>query len=356
MSGLKDGSYIGRDCSTSFKGVYILLITVGHNYFFTTATVSVEFMPWLYMFHIAGFFILPSLYGAKRLTNSSVMTNAVRFLWPYFILTTIFYLGYHVIYCHGGFELNELLGLLLFCRARDLSELCGFQILWFMPAMFSMLLLKDLFFMLSRRWRIAMLTFTTAILLLFSFRQYVCIGMSWYYEYMPLGLFSGLYFFPIAMSVRYVLKTGLNDNRIFAGALFTAIVLSWLYFDNLPDWYGSTWSWDLGRIFLPVAFFFILWRFRNWIQKISLFTTFGENSLSVYLIHPFIGFLLMGLFTGYDGYGTMLKILIISLTLFAIPMISLALARMFKRMTPIYNFLLPRKISDLNSFFKISSK
>ena len=54
--------YIDRNQSETIKGILILLIVFGHNHVLCPNTEIGGMMDYLYLFHIAGFFILPFFY------------------------------------------------------------------------------------------------------------------------------------------------------------------------------------------------------------------------------------------------------------------------------------------------------
>lgn len=134
---------LSRDKSSTIKGLLIFLVVFGHNHFFLDSF-SEGFYKWLYSFHVALFFILPFFYPERHFSWNRVFTNAKRLLWPYtylfilFSVISIFFLKISV-YDIGIFE-TYITG--DFYRLRMYT---GFQYLWFLPAMFSMLIFKDLF-------------------------------------------------------------------------------------------------------------------------------------------------------------------------------------------------------------------
>ena len=134
---------LSRDKSSAIKGLLIFLVVLGHNHFFVDSF-SEGCYKWLYSFHVALFFILPFYYPEKPFSWNRVLTNAKRLLWPYtylfiiFSLISIFILKISV--CDIGIIHTYITG--DFYRLR---MYIGFQYLWFLPAMFSMLMFKDVF-------------------------------------------------------------------------------------------------------------------------------------------------------------------------------------------------------------------
>ncbi len=141
-------SYVGRQESIWIKGFLTLLIILGHDVVFTVPLRGYGVMSWLYTFHIQGFFILPFLYGISTEAYSVVRLKdtAVRFYWPYFLLTTVFAVGLGAATGFRNFTFERLLHLYVFCDGATIREMCGVQIFWFLPSMMSTMLLKELYY------------------------------------------------------------------------------------------------------------------------------------------------------------------------------------------------------------------
>jgi fucose 4-O-acetylase-like acetyltransferase len=303
------------------------------------------------MFHIAGFFILPVIYGGKQLSWHNISTNAVRLLWPYFLLTILFYFSYYIIYNGNDIDLAKLSKTVFLGHSTQLKQYCGFQILWFLPAMFSLLLLRDIYFSSPKYIRYTLLAFATFMLLQYRFKIVPSLSYWSIAQWGPLQMGIAITYLPIGLATRWIAQRYGDRKFIPILAIIIAIATSILYFTNMPRWGVSTWSWDTGAIFYSIAFFMLLWYFRDKLATNRLLTKFGENSLPVYLFHPFIGFALMAIMPGYLTYPIATKLIIIVATVIAIPAVSLCLSILAKRMTIIYRFFLPNNINEFKQIF-----
>lgn len=137
--------------SDAIKGILIFLVILGHNRFFSTVAGS-EVWNYLYTFHVYGFFILPFFYPEKGIDTNRIKNNSVKLLYVYVVwflaYSVIFILAskvFHLIPISETGRLRSPIGYivaLITGAPQLLSETCGFQVLWFLPVMFSMLLLK----------------------------------------------------------------------------------------------------------------------------------------------------------------------------------------------------------------------
>ena len=145
---------ISYEESKSIKGLLIFLIVLGHNRFFS-GIVSDNVYGWLYTFHVYAFFLLPFFYPEKGIDKYRVKNNAVKLLYVY----AVWFLIYAVVYAVMSYIVPSLsetgqcavtqdviqYPLALITGAQSLlGATSGFLVLWFLPVMFSMLLVKGL--------------------------------------------------------------------------------------------------------------------------------------------------------------------------------------------------------------------
>ena len=82
--------YIDRNQSETIKGILILLIVFGHNHVLCPNTEIGGMMDYLYLFHIAGFFILPFFYKTnKTISIEHIKSLVVRNYVPFFLICLI---------------------------------------------------------------------------------------------------------------------------------------------------------------------------------------------------------------------------------------------------------------------------
>ena len=338
-SGQLDGSYVTKQQSTVIKGLLILLIVLCHNYFFTNATVELQLMTYFYMFHITGFFILPVLYGGKKLSADRLKTYAVRYLWPFFLLAGVFYIGYSCIYLHREFDINVLCKILIFSNSDILREYCGFQVLWFLPAMFATLVIRDLYFMGGKLVKLIIYLLTIAAVAQFTLCFWGINIAGGFMNWIPLSFGSALYYLFFAFTARKIIQYVGRNKMMFGLCVTISIAISVTYFS--PTALSFLQKFALGRILFPIVFFYIIWYLSDKLSRIRLLEKFGENSLLIYLIHPFIGFIFIALLPGYLMYSASEKAIVSLITIVLFPAMSYFFARIFGRCTMMYNFLFP---------------
>lgn len=348
-SGQMGNSYVTKRQSTVIKGLLILLIVLCHNYFFTIATVEFELMTYFYMFHITGFFILPVLYGGKKLSADRLKTYAVRYLWPFFLLAGIFYIGYSCIYLHRGFDIKILFKILIFNDSTILKEYCGFQVLWFLPAMFATLVVRDLYFMGGKLAKLIICLLTIAVVAQFTLNFWGIDIAGGFMHWIPLSFGTALYYLFFAFTARKIIQHADRNKMLFGLCLTASVAISAFYFS--PTAMSFLQKFALGRIIFPIAFFYIVWYLSDKLARISLLDKFGENSLLIYLIHPFIGFIFIALLPGYLMYPASVKAIVSVITIVLFPALSYVFARIFSRCTIMYNFLFPNNYLTFKSNF-----
>ena len=227
-------SYIKTSESTAIKGFLIFLIILGHNMIFTHYTEPVQGMGYLYCFHIQAFFILPFLYGAKPLTKERLANYFIRLYWPYLLLTTILSVIYSNFYLQKEFDFWGILRMFITGDVDLIKQYCGIQIFWFMPAMFSLSVLKDWFYNSNKVVRAVLLLFSCiANVFLFLASDY-----GYYYEIstdirsvIPFGLYLGISYLVFGVFVRWIVgKLKEREIKCCPYLIIIFIGCSFLYF------------------------------------------------------------------------------------------------------------------------------
>lgn len=146
---------VSREESNAIKGLLILLIALGHNSILSFAWDGCEHVEayfhrnWLYQFHVYVFFMLPFIYNEQPYRKGNLRKYAVRMLWPYFWICLIC-LAVSVLI---GAPFNGWANLAWTLVSGNIDLLginIGAQFPWFLMTMFALMLLKDLYYSLSR--------------------------------------------------------------------------------------------------------------------------------------------------------------------------------------------------------------
>lgn len=325
---MQDKNFISRDASTGIKGLLIFLIILGHNSFFSSETRIG--MVYLYTFHIQAFFMLPFLYPHKELSFVRFRDYAVRLYYPFIIiflfLSLINYFGCSLGIVPENVSLGtmettdkwkEFILTLITGNGYSIDYFSGFQFLWFLPVMFSMTLIKDLYYGNSTR---RILKYTILISGCFFFFVYFIFGFrapfdkSIIYllkEYSPFAITHALgAFFMGVCALLVIHMTKYKVANIVISIFFilgTIVCFRSQHDGEVPIDDEIRW---MLLLTMPFLFFFILYQLRNPISNITILRELGKYSFPIYIIHPL---LLKILFTIiYPLYGTNWGIVIAS--------------------------------------------
>lgn len=344
-------SYIKKEESTAIKGFLIFLIILGHNMVFTYYAEPVQGMGYLYCFHIQAFFILPFLYGTRPLSEKRLTNYFIRLYWPYLLLTTILSVVYYNFYLQKNFNFLGILRMYVTGDVSLIKQYCGVQIFWFMPAMFSLSVLKDWFYDSNKVVQVVLLLLSCIanVVLFLSLNQ------ESYYEIsahirsiVPFGLYVGMSYLVFGVLVRWIIEQ-LSKRKInyHLGLLFVFIGCSVLYFMNTLLYHKS-----LIHIFLlivmPIIFMLILWYNGKAIRHLFFMEKAGDKTFPMYIIHPFIGYILYGFIVRYAQISLFWAIVTQIMMFLGSYYLSVGLYKVDK----IRKILLPRSFLELKSVFK----
>lgn len=291
---------IPRDKSAAIKGFLICLIVLGHNLFFNQAIIHGVY-DWLYSFHVACFFFLPFFYADHSFSIERSWTYCKRLLWPYFYMFLILF------FLNALFtkqlSLGGLANTLVTGNFYKLGFYVGFEYIWFLPAMFSMLVIKDIHTSANKHLK------TTILIIGFIF-----FILSWVFLInSPYGrdisskiacfsIFSfmlGFAMFFLGTCVKFVVENFNINLIILVLATIMMLVSVIVTFGEIPEVLYARWT---ARIFNPIIIFYILVN-TSW-YNIKVFRMIGEVSLPFYLLHQPISFAICQVFnkSGLDPF------------------------------------------------------
>ena len=297
-------SYVSRNNSAWIKGVLTILIILGHDMVFTIPLNDFGVMSYLYSFHIQGFFILPFLYGIKeeKYTSRSAINTITRFYWPYIMLVTIFMAGYGCFSGFSNFNRDNVLKLYLLCSGNSIRQMCGIQIFWFLPAMMSLVLLKELFYRSGTAVKIPLLVLSIFYIgaSIYSNASYEINGI-WRHtiSFIPFGGGYALQMLAQGVVLRWIVEK-IEYRQWYKKSLIISIICflvgTALYFKYVAFTIGKS---DLNMVFavlqntMPIIFIIMILSALQYIKisSCNVLLKIGEKSLYIYLISPFIGYL-----------------------------------------------------------------
>ena len=275
-----------KEESNAIKGLLILLVVLGHNSILSqewngSETVDSLFH-WrlLYTFHVYCFFILPFLYNKHPYKKGNFQKYAIRLLYPYLwvcllCLSLSLFIGKNL--ADGWMN---LLHAVVSGSDKLLEENLGFTFPWFLPAMFALLLLKDIYYLAGKYLK----------------RGLVCVGISLWTvvllfgvkfselsSYVPFALIPAFRLLPICLFTVW-LTSKINFNSKSQWRLVATFTLLSILF-----WCFQTYDIYTGRMIfyfvMPVVAILLIFSFKDYLSKSRLLIALGKMSLQIYLYH-----------------------------------------------------------------------
>lgn len=280
---------VSKEASNALKGLLILLIVLGHNSILCRSWNGCESVDslfhWklLYTFHVYCFFILPFFYNKKTYRKGNICKNAIRLLYPYLWISLLcltlseFAMG------------NDFKGWGYFCWSlcsgsdKLLEQVLSLNFPWFLPAMFTLLLLKDVYYSFGKyvqRILIGIGLVLWAIILPGGIK-FSTIG-----SYVPFALVPAFRLLPICLLTVWLAE------RIKINFIFRCLTVSVFVLLSLVFWCFQTYDIRTGRMVfyfvMPVATFLTLFSFKEYLAKSRLLAVLGKMSLQIYLYHVIV--------------------------------------------------------------------
>ena len=258
-------SSITRDTSEIMKGILILLIILGHNTILIN-NISGLF-DYLYSFHVLTFFILPWFYTTKFSWNSTIRRSTKLWFWylAFFVVQVVFY---NLLF-DTTFSFSETIKAFFLGGHTLLKGVTGYMYLWFMPAFFFSMLVRDLYTIANKPSRIAMIIASIGIVAFFAFHSYT--------NY--IAIIQGVFFAALGIVASQLTLPTKNSHRALVVLLF--VVCSVLMFIDATKGFVHP--------FTPFVAFFAIWSIIEWLKKyMNWLQSLGKLSMFIYLTHPLI--------------------------------------------------------------------
>lgn len=297
-------SLISRDESTAVKGLLMLLVAFGHTSLLTTDYSDGDktfLWYWLYSFHVYLFFILPFIYGYKRRTGTTKEINkkcgivdigavtldikhslikiGVPYFW-FFLLSAIVF----VISRGGKCDITGMLYAFLFGNEPLIDKYIGFNYMWFLPSMLSLLILKSVYYNSCKSLKFVIIVISAFLwsLTLLRFITIYSVGM-----YIPFAITHAFFYIIWGLCVRYIIEKGWSSKYQTPVILLLVIILSILLFfrNDIKSFLSVNMT---IRLIFPIVMFMLLYTIRYFLAKSKVLIFIGTYSLQIYLIHVYI--------------------------------------------------------------------
>jgi fucose 4-O-acetylase-like acetyltransferase len=275
------------------RGILILIVIFDHNDIIRDVrSVNVWFLPMTV--HVAGFLLLPFLARSKLLTFSMARDHAIRYLVPFFwalLLYSIAFKIYTQTQTHLGEWFQELLWAFVFADIESLSRSTGFIVLWFLPALLSVVLLIGMFNSGPRYLR--------ATILVAALLVHLAIGATSesFKSAFPQGVLIALYIFPLGLAARHAMPWLSTPIRKYWVAVIALALLmaSWTFERGVEVEVATLVVPTLiqplrviATIISDLSFLVMLIIASPMLARIPGVSLLGRHSLVVYLTHPLV--------------------------------------------------------------------
>lgn len=325
-------SLLDRGNSTGWKGMLILLIVLGHTSLLckygSGENDFYAWRQWLYEFHVRTFFILPFLYGCKQMGAKELFAETrktfVRLFVPYIWIVGICLLIQ--LYLGNSVDYGKVIWALIVGSQGLLHEYIGFHFPWFLPTMFTVILIRNVYYNIPIVGKSIIVTIMLVVYL---------IDLGSIANYIPFNLINALRYAALGVLVRTVIVISPHIKWGYVAAFALA---SFIYFVCIRIQANafSQIHMVLG-ILLPLSFGCIIFAFQKY-ANVGILKFVGNYSLQVYLFHVIVYNALLYFSHIFLSSGIVLGCILYALTL----LISLGLARAIEFFPPVKRLLFPK--------------
>ncbi|QDU70998.1 Acyltransferase family protein [Mucisphaera calidilacus] len=339
----------------ALKGVFILLIVLGHNTLFSSQIPGL--FKALYAFHVHAFFILAFAFPTKPISLAFLRDRCTRYLIPYVCWTLLAAVIFFIIEKRMADPLGwftHLLFGLSFGTAGMLNHACGFQLYWFLPALLTLTIFRAALKeqpQLKGAW----------ILLCIAVLMFVGWGGQPLAKYQVGNILLVMAIWPIAVGTVDLMNATSTAPRwliMLIGALALLIGQTAIFIDdqavNIAHLALHTVNHPIGfigQILCPAGAFMLIAGLLSYLRNPAILATFGRHSLLIYLSHSLI----------YQAYLRIVlklqpeldRLLSASLTYLLVITSATALSMLITRFRFTRSLMTPRDWDDFRSAFAI---
>lgn len=353
--------YLSKDESTAIKGLLIFIIILGHNAILTNSVGCIQ--PYLYLFHVKIFFILPFFYRTQTISfKDCVKKNFIRLYYPFllffFLLSILYYFMNSTIVdpnkIANGLDNIQNKTLLYYIitvitgNSYLIDHFTGYQFLWFLPVIFALMIVKN-YIQDKKALKTASIIvglFLYVILYTMKTDQATQLLRFNVMLFSPFAILQGIAMFFLGYTCSTIIlcdKFSKNITRTFS---FVFIILSvfLLYKLNQDPQFIKTFKYaPVIKFVIPYLFMGLLYIIKRPLSKISVLLKLGELSLPIYIFSTLICTIFYLIFNRLNAitplYGIIAQILI--------TVISYYLALSIQRIPLIRKKLFPRNKEEL---------
>lgn len=282
-------SLISKKDSTLTKGILILLIVLGHNSMIMEDLTINNYkfiFHYLYSFHVYLFLILPFLYNTPQFNLERLKKNFISIYKPYTIMFAALFFT-NIILLKEDFHPMQTFYAYITGNEKLLREAIGASFPWFMPTMFSLILLRNILF--NKKYKTALIITTIISAVLFVIFRILLLKSTYTVAFIA-GSVVAIVYFSLAVTTRWIYENLRNKKHFNTISVIIFIITSIIFFvflQNKSVLYNFS-----RRCLLPISALFTIFTILKYIKAdtniYKIFSYCGQESLPIYMIHIFV--------------------------------------------------------------------
>lgn len=282
-------SLVSRRSSAIIKGLLILLIVLGHNGILMGKAPGLTknaFNDYLYSFHVYLFLILPFFYNIPQSSIGRIKKDFLKLYKPYTIIFVLLLIT-NVFLLKSTFEPVATIFTYISGDMTMLKDNVGASFPWFLPTMFSLLVLRNIFLGGNKKVLLAAAVALSAIM--FIIVRVAMIYGLYRLSYLICGSSVAIAYFSLAVASRYIYEK-FSTHRYFGAISIGAFIVATIAFftDAIVNVYLSN---IMQWVVLPVSGMYTIMIFADNLRESKLsrcLEWLGNESLAIYMVHVFI--------------------------------------------------------------------
>ncbi len=308
-------------------------------------------------FHVVGFLSLAFLTIPNPLNTKFVMDRIARYMVPFFFYSIPAFIIYTIVFLDFTDFSNSFYSFILGSVTGDsnlLERSTGFSMLWFLPTLLGAVVLHSFTFHLS--------LIKKQLVFIFLILMHFFVGMisKDYLQFLPFGISVLLYTFLLSHLIN-IFRNNCNKLLLYLWPItfFTASYLSATLNTSTEVGFNKVESilnlnililHDIMAVAGVLTVFIISTKF----EKNLLLIKIGQNSLLIYLTHPFIYFILKNIISYFkiNPNSEITTLLFVIITLAIALFISLFISLFIKNNNFLNTLITPGYLTDLTSLVK----